>query len=106
VIHTIHHTHTDVHAGTRSDSENTEVSQANRQPVTRTATVQQHHEQHENASQQKQEQQPQSGPHSYQLRLGVIYIYIYTDKAADADRMLWEVGGWVGGDLGDIVRHY
>jgi len=34
-----------------------------------------------------------------------IYIYIYTDKAADADRMLWE-GGWVGGDLGDMVRHY
>jgi len=28
-----------------------------------------------------------------------------TDKAADTDRMLWE-GGWVGGDLGDIVRHH
>ena len=29
-----------------------------------------------------------------------IHIHIHTDKAADADRMLWE-GGWVGGDLGD-----
>jgi hypothetical protein len=32
--------------------------------------------------------------------LSTSVIYIYTDKAADADRMLWE-GGWVGVDLGD-----